>query len=449
MSRRRRTPLLFALALVLIGVGVLSTLSKTPNRSLLPSALSNAVNAESTALYCTGLSGVVGPQEGHVIYLNTTNFVRSVSVQVVNDLNQRVNDTLSIPAHQSASLDPLSLVKGHSFAVEAQVTGGGVVAQEVTRNDMAEVPCASTGVSNWYGSGFDTLVGSSGELSIYNPTATPAVFNVATYAATGYSAPPLFQGLSVGAHDQMELNLGTQIVDNTNVGAHVSVLRGSIVIVGVQQSGSVVSLNTGSTTLSKTTWFPRVTTVANALAEIRITNPGPLAADVSAHVTLSPYKIAPQNVVIAPYSSGELAITPNPAIPASGYASVELTSNQPIFSSLASGTTAGISLWAPQNPSNAFLFSDFSGHDFDAATITNTSSKTVTVHFLALGTQNVSGSAQLNAYATEDILSVFGQITTLSHSTLLVKSSSPSLLVTTTLPSRPAGVTLVAALDGW
>ena len=110
---------------------------------------------------------------------------------------------------------------------------------------MAQVPCTSTGVTNWYGAGFDTLVGSSGELSIYNPTATPAVFNVVGYTAAGYTAPAPFQGLSVGAHSQMELNLGSQIVNTANVGVHVSVLRGSVTIVGVQQSGAVVSLISG------------------------------------------------------------------------------------------------------------------------------------------------------------------------------------------------------------
>ena len=49
----------------------------------------------------------------------------------------------------------------------------------------------------------------------------------------------------MGAHAQVELNLGTQIVNTTNVGVHVHVLRGALDIVGVQQSGSTVSLNAG------------------------------------------------------------------------------------------------------------------------------------------------------------------------------------------------------------
>jgi hypothetical protein len=415
----------------------------------LPGGLSVAGTAESTALYCTGLSGDVGPQEGHVAFLNTTDLARTVLVQVVNDLGQRASVTVQIAAHATTLVSPIALLKGHSYAVEAQVSGGGVVAQEITRNEMAEVPCTSTGVTNWYGAGFDTLVGSSGELSIYNPTATPAVFDVATYSATGYAAPAPFQGLSVGAHSQMEVNLGTQIVNATNVGVHVSVLRGTIAIVGIQQSGSVVSLSSGSASSATSWWFPRVTTVNGASAEIRVANPGPLTANIIVQVALSPYKIAPQSVAVPPYSSGDLVITPNSAIPARGYAAVRLTSNEPVFTSLASGTSAGVSLWSPQVPSSAYLVSDFTGHGFAAATVTNTSPRAITVRITTFGADVDTGSTTLAAHSTQNILSVFSGVTSLSHITLLVRSSTRSLLVTTTLPSSPAGVTVVAALDGW
>jgi hypothetical protein len=447
-SQKRRRPLFVVLASALVLVGVVSSLSKTPNPSSLPGGLGVAPNAESTALYCTGLSGDVGPLEGHVIFLNTTDAVRSVLVEVVNDLGQRAQVSVKVAAHATQLVSPITLLKGHSYALEAQVTGGGVVAQEVTRTGMAEVPCTSTGVTNWYGAGFDTLVGSSGELSIYNPTAAPADFNVAAYTAAGYSAPAPFQGLSVGAHSQMELNLGTQIVNTTNIGVHVSVLRGSVTIVGVQKSGAVVSLASGATSLAKTMWLPRVTTVTNAAAEIRVANPGPLSANVTEHVALSPYTIAPQSVTVAPYSSGEVIITPNSAIPANGYAAVTLTSSQPVFSSLASGTSAGIALWSPQRPSRDFLVSDFSSHGFDAATVTNTSTRSITVRFTTVGAQSMTGTATLTGHSTQNILSLFRGLSTLSATTLTVQSSAPVLLVTTTLPSTPKGVDVVAALDG-
>src|ERR1039457_5094317 len=138
MSSSRRRPLFAVLACALIVVGVLSSLTHSSNRSALPGGLSVADTAESTALYCTGLSGDVGPQESHVAFLNTTDLARTVLVQVVNDLGQRASDTLQIAPHATTPVSPIAPLKGHSYAVEAQVSGGGVVAQEITRNEMAE-----------------------------------------------------------------------------------------------------------------------------------------------------------------------------------------------------------------------------------------------------------------------------------------------------------------------
>jgi hypothetical protein len=45
-------------------------------------------------------------------------------------------------------------------------------------------------------------------------------------------------------------------------------------------------------------------------------------------------------------------------------------------------------------------------------------------------------------------LSLFGGVRTLSATTLLVRASAPTLLVTTALPSTPVGVTVVPVLDG-
>jgi len=445
---RRGVPLLAVLAAALILVGVLSSLNTATNPSTLPGGL-GVSNAESTALYCTGLSGVAGSlARGHVTLLNTTGSSRSVLVQVVSDTGQRASASIHLGAHAARSINPATLATGHSFGLEAQVSGGGVVADEVTANHLAGVGCTTTGVTNWFASGFDTLVGSAAYVSVYNPTATPAVFNVAAYTANGYDAPATYQGLSVRAHSQMELSLGTEIVDTSNIGVHVSVLRGSIEIVGVQESGSVVSLNAGATVLADQAWFPRVTTVGDAVAQLRISNPGSEPATVTATVDLAPFKVAPQIVTIPPYASGDIIITPNTAIPADGYASVTLSSGQPFVSSLASGSSAGIALDAPEGPGREFLVADFSGLGFDAATVTNTSSRTITVHFSTLGATSVSATARLDGDTTESILSLFGAIATLSDETVLVRSSEPSLLVTTTLPSRPRGVAVVGALDG-
>jgi len=243
MRSRWSVSLPIALATALLATGVASTLVKPSNPTSLPTGLNVAANAESTALYCTGLSNGAAGVAGQVTFLNTTDAPRTLVLYVASDTHARARRTMRLAAHVSASVRPDKIVAGNGFAVAALIDGGGVVAEEVTSDRAAETPCVSAGVTDWYASGFDTLVGSSGSLSIYNPTATPAVLNVSAFTTTGFVAPPSFQGLAVGAHQQMELKLGDQIVNATNIGVRVRVLRGSLAIVGVQRSGRVVSLN--------------------------------------------------------------------------------------------------------------------------------------------------------------------------------------------------------------
>jgi hypothetical protein len=435
------------LAAALVVTGVAATHYRSSNPSTLANGL-NAVDVESAALYCTGLSGASGGVEGHVVFLNTSSATRTVVVNIVSDRHRTNTVTLHLAEHSSQSVSPASLASGNSYAVAAEVIGGGVVGEEVTSGGAAEAPCTSAGITSWYSAGFDTLVGSSAALSIYNPTATPAVLDVTTFSSNGFGAPAAFRGLSLAAHTQIELNLGTPIVNTSNIGVHVSVLRGSLVVAGVQRSGTVASLVPGSTSPSSDSWFPRVTTVENAVAELRVANPGAQTVSVTAKLELAPYTVAPLTLRVAPYSSGKIVISPNPAVPDHGYATVQLTSSGPLVSSLVTGTSGGIAISSPGTPGDEFLISDFAGRGYDAATVTNTSSQPLSVDFRVVGTNGATGSARLEGGATESILGIFSGVTTLSGKTVFITSSRPDLLVTTSLPSNPQGVTVVAPLNG-
>jgi hypothetical protein len=434
----------------LVVLAGLTTLVKSSNVAPRTSSLSLSPGSNSTALYCTGLSGPTGGEPGHFTFLNTTGSTRKLNVQVVSDKDATSLTSLTLRPHGAQSLAPQGEVKGNSYAVAVQVNGGGVVGEEVA-NSSAEAPCVAAGVTSWYASGFDTTVGSSANISIYNPTATPAVFNISTFSPSGYSAPAPFQGLAVGAHDQVEINLGSQIVNTSDIGVRVRVLRGSVVIDGVQDSGPVASFVLGQNALTKNAWFPAVTTVNNALAQIRVTNPSGESVNVVADVKVASYSVAPQELTVSPYASGDIVITPNSAIPAAGYASVSVTSSAPVATSLVTGTSAGTALSSMVAPSNDFIIADFAGKGFDVADVTNTSTSTLKVTFTNIpgrGGTKTSGQVEVAPGATEGILSVFSGLSTLKAKTLLVTGSRSSLLVTLTLPTTPAGVVVVSPLDG-
>ena len=168
MSSSRRSPLFVVLALVLVIVGLLTSLAKTPNSSTLPGGLGAATNAESTALYCTGLSSA---SPGRVSFFNTANTARSLTVTVVSDVGRTWTGTIELAAHAGQVVQP-SVVDAPvthrsksgrvttvavNYGVAVQISGGGVVADEIQGN--TSVPCLSQGVTRWYAAGFNTLVG--------------------------------------------------------------------------------------------------------------------------------------------------------------------------------------------------------------------------------------------------------------------------------------------------
>ncbi|NNN00953.1 MAG: hypothetical protein HKL86_03885 [Acidimicrobiaceae bacterium] len=449
MRSLRRIPLLVVLAATVVLIGVVSSLNAAVIPSSLPSALTSSVAIESTALYCTGLTSAKYGAVGHVTLINTTSQTRDVVVDVSSDKGLKWTTHFTIPRYSSRTVNPGNEVAGDSFGMTALISGGGVVGLSSTSAQGAVAPCISTGEKTWYAAGFDTRVGSDAALNIYNPTATPAVMNVTTYSPSGFSAPPPFQGLSVGPHAQIRLDLGTQVVAMANVGVRVNVLRGVVDVVGVQRSGPRVSFNTGAEQEVTDVQLPRVTTANSALAQVLISNPGAVAATVRLRVTLAPYKVNPLVATIGAFSTGVIAITPNPTIPAAGYASVHLTSNQPVSVALATGVASGTSLSSVGVTSKSYVIDDVYGHGYDASALTNVSTRRLTVVATFLrgaGQAPVSRSATLQGDTTQGFQSLFGQ--SLKGVNVILRSSQPSLQVTLTLPTKPTGTILIEALDG-
>ena len=451
MSSRRRRPLLLVLALALVVVAVVSSMAKNVDPSQLPSALALNGRAESTALYCTGFSNAKLGENGRVIFMNTTDRAHVIRIDVVSDSGLAYGREMTLGPYQHYGFDPSVGHHGDYFAVSVQVSGGGVVGVEVSKDHASEAPCISTGVANWFASGFDTTVGSSAILSVYNPTATPAVFNVSTFSSSGYVAPAKFQGYAVGPHSQAEIHLGSEIVNLSDVAVHVKVLRGSLDIVGLQQSGPTVSFNSGVAQPSTSAIFPLVTTANGASAQVRLANPGPTPANVTLIVTLAPFHVPNQTLRVPPYASVVAIITPNSAIPAASYAKVVMRSSAPVIAALATGSGKYVALSAPSSSEAEYFVGDFTGHGYDAATLTNTASRAITITITRLPRGSVpSNSTQVHlaANTTETLRSAMPSLANLRGVTLIVQASRPSLIVTLTLPTRPAGMTVVSGLDG-
>jgi Family of unknown function (DUF5719) len=439
---RGRFPVAVACAVALAGVGVAVTLRPATNPAAAPGASSST---ETTALYCTGLQASAH-RPGRVTYLNTSGGARAVALEVVSDTGRVVSRSLELAAHSQYSFQPTTLEAGAFYAVAARVTGSGVVADEVPGTARASAPCATVGTTRWAATGFDTRVGSSAYVSVYNPTATSAVFNTAVYTAAGFTAPQAYQGVTVPAHAERVLNLAGQAVNAVGVGVALNVLRGSLVVVGVEDDQGTLSLNPGQAGAATRAYFPAVTTVAHATAQLLVANPGADPAEVSVRVALGRYAVATQHLTVAPYSTGSLSITPNSAIPAEGYAALSVSANTPVVVDLATGSGAGLSLSAPSAATRAALVHDFTGQGFDALEVLNPSGRELTVRVTVAGSSTPVATVRVAAHAASDLAAAAPAMRA-GPAVYLVTGRRPFALGET-LPSRPAGVVVVSALDG-
>jgi hypothetical protein len=221
--------------------------------------------------------------------------------------------------------------------------------------------------------------------------------------------------------------------------------------VGEEDSIGTLSFNEGVSAPETRTWFPAVTTSNGATAEIRLSNPNNKIAHVTLDVSLGHYKIAPQTTTLGPFTTGVITITPNSAIPVAGYASVSLHSDTPVVAGLATGPGTWIALSSPQTPSSSDVVRDFTGLGFDAASVTNTSSRSLTVHvttYAAQGRVVVTKGIKISSGTTTALSSLIATPLTRPAGTYLVTSSRRSAIVTLTLPSHPSGLYVVAPLDG-
>ena len=452
----RRALLAGLLVAALAAVAALGAANPPANPSALPTGLAAGGAAESSALYCTGLTSASGAAAGRVVFLNTTATRRDIEVSVASDSGHRGSETIPVGPHATATVSPASLAAGATYGVSAVVDGGGVVADEVVAGGRAEAPCATDGVTQWYGSGFDSTVGSSAWLSFYNPTATPAVVNVTAYTPAGFVAPAPFQGLAVAAHAEATIDLGRAIVNVSDFGARVNVVRGALVIAGVEHSLTVGSIDGGAGAPATTDVFPAVTTAASALAQIRLADPGPVGARVTLSVSLGGFEVPAITLDVPAYGEARAVITPNSSIPAAGLAVVRVSSSEPVVASLAAGTAAGVALTPAAAPTGLALLGGFDPA-YDAVVLVNSSDRPVWVSvertFAVAGCGSGSGpiaslgSVRVAAGAAVAATSLPGVDTT-SCAAALVSAPRPVLVVAAVLPTTPAGVALVSASAG-
>ncbi len=433
------------LATALAAIFLLATLVnyvQHPSNPGISTASSLGTNA--TVLYCTGLSSTKHHESGLVTFQNTSGEKRSITISVSSPDAKIASTKLILGAYRSKTFDPSTVSAGSYFGVSAQFNGTGVIAQESLMSGQSVTPCISSGSRQWFGAGFDTTVGSLGALSVYNPTGTPAVLNIVAFTPTGYVAPAPFQGLSVLGHAENLLDLGSQIVDRADIAVRVTVLRGSLVVAGVQESGSTQSILTESSQPQLAVTYPAISTAASAYSVIRLANSQ--NRDALAHVLVDDGVYGKVNftVPVAAYSTAEARISPNTAIAAGGLVSVTVKSKRPLSSSLLTGATKGLTWLTSSTSSSVVVVTDPLKLGYSNLVLANTSNKAITVTETQLNAGALQTTYTLKAHGTLSFAT--GTRLTAPNIATEFKANSPVLVATMIRASTPLGIYPIAPL---
>jgi|GEM_PF-5248746 len=326
-ERRRFLALLLAVFLVALAVAA-SVFSRDPQqRFSLPVAsnqvvASDTAGASSQAWYCPGPLPIGGwPHSVSSIYLadiGTDNLTATIMVSSsLTHYHSRIN--VSLYQH-SGVVVPLTRSGIKSFAAVSVIANGpGIAATQVldgpngeTASNCLTSPAESLGLAAG-----STLDGKNINLSIYDPTSTASIVNVALSVVNIHDqseslAPPKLQGITLEPGQVETFDIGKSIPEEVSAGLLLTALGGKVVAGAQLINPGFANLGEGSLVTaavpSANRWsFPPIPAGLRDLNTYSILNPND--RKLKLHFRLGENtKTAAENIVLSPDS--ETVLTP-------------------------------------------------------------------------------------------------------------------------------------------
>jgi hypothetical protein len=242
--------------------------------------------------------------------------------------------TLTVPTDGQISVGADQLGSTGLIAAAVVLDGGGVAVSESVQSPLgwSMAPCSQTTAGAWYFAHGATAQGGGLILSLFNPTASDAVVNIALVSATaGFLAPAAYQGIDVPAGSLVTENIGDHAPDDDAIATEVTTLSGAVVASELESSGKPgdggLSLTLGSPAPAPQWVFPQSTGLTGATVAFHVLNPTDQPAVVSVAVGLSQGAAAEPLTMHVPAQSLATLVSENETrIPPSGPYALTFTS---------------------------------------------------------------------------------------------------------------------------
>jgi hypothetical protein len=339
MNRRTHlVPLLTACGVVL--VCGLTALIPRPSTSVVRSTLSGPSDAESSAMECP----VQGPPlGGSLTVLNSAFAPRTTTVTALTGqgtlgpVAEETRDATTFHAYQPVvpQLGPKTLA-----AMMVEQSGSGFVGSVRYRDQANALPCHTQGVTSWYTAGMDTVGTDLARLVVTNPTATPAVINVATWSSLGYDAPAEVQGLVINPTSVVIVDLTPLVVQASELAVKVTTLRGVVDVQGLGGTKGSPIVFPGSTQPTSSAWFPAVSTSGADTAVAHLANETNAPIDVTISTSGLGQPVSDFTLTVPAQTTTPVTLVPSSRMPSAGDAVMHVVSTQPVSVTM-TGTRGG------------------------------------------------------------------------------------------------------------
>jgi hypothetical protein len=317
-----RTAAVVAAAVVLVGVGIVSLAVPPPTPAPATPAgdgvLVAPADARLSSLFCTSGAGVDAGAgaTGAVVLTNTTrSAVHGVMTAYAASGGTGLQRDVTVPALGTVDVVPATGLPAGASAATFSFAGGGVTGTMVISGPTgwSTAPCASAVSPQWEFAGGSTNNGSL-DLSLYNPTAAPAVVD-ASFLTTGGAVlePQAYEGITVGPHQLVVASLDAHVQGQADVTTLVQAVSGAVVATELDRiatpGGGGLALVAGTPSPATTWRFAQSTAVQGGTVTLVVGNPGTSQLSATVTVGLAGATVTPRVLTVPAHGVATLAVS--------------------------------------------------------------------------------------------------------------------------------------------
>ena len=231
-----------------------------PSNSLIGPVATDASTSLST-WFCAG-GTITGPTDDLTITIgNPTPLAAHGTVTFYGDGGERQAVEVNIPAKSQFSSSARAAVVAKHVAALVELDRGGIaVDHRIAQNGLSSIaPCSSSAATSWYFADGDTELGSSTELSLFNPFGEDAIVDLTFATNQGPAEPAALKGFVVARNSVASIDVGSYVRRRSIVSASVQARVGRLVSEQVQRRDGDpgrLALVVGAPSLGASWFFP-------------------------------------------------------------------------------------------------------------------------------------------------------------------------------------------------